>query len=250
MPKEYEQSIEKRLDSIEQEIGKKQSRSFLAAVLLAILPVCFGLYQFHLSNEFKREETQTRALLAALEGETPSEICGNLSLLIEGGLLTGDRLIATEELITKITKNDAEQLDGGIDEFDCLPRIVASNSEIVSTRIAESEVSLLQRIQSENECTFDQVELKYTSAHDDSIVRKIRDFLESEDVAFSDNVVTATADERSAYSGLIWYYYPEARRCAQSLADGLDAVGITLDLRYYTRKGLPENLPIRLWPSL
>ena len=222
----------------------------MTAILLALLPVCFGLYQFQLSNEFKREDNQTRALLAALEGETPSEICGNLSLLAEGGLVTDERLIATEALIAKITKNDSEELDGGLNEFDCLPRITSQSSEVVSTRIVESQVSLAQRIASENECDFNEIELKYAAGHDREIVDKIEIFLKTEGIRFSETSVSASEKEREAYSGLIWYYYPEARRCAQSILDGLNAQEIDLQLRYYTRKGLPSNLPIRIWPSI
>ena len=80
MSGENNHEIYRRLKSVEETLEKKQIRSFAAAVLIALVPVCFGLYQFYLSNEFKREDTQTRALLAALEGDTPSEICGNLIL--------------------------------------------------------------------------------------------------------------------------------------------------------------------------
>lgn len=250
MTAENNHDILKRLASVEKKVEKKQSRSFLTAFALALLPVCFGLYQFYLSNEFRREDTQTGALLAALEGETPSEICGNLSLLAQGGLVTGDRLLATEDLIAKITNINSEQLDGGVDEPDCLPRIVANNSETISTRFVQPRVPLVDRIRSNDECEFDPVELKYTSAHGDGIVRDIRSFLESDGVTFSDNPVSATLSEREAYSGLIWYYYPESQRCAQAILDGLDAIGIDMALRYYTRNGLPNNLPIRIWPSL
>ena len=244
------ETIDNRLKSVEEKINKRQSGSFFTAFLLALLPVCFGLYQFYLSNEFKREDTQTRGLLAALEGETPSEICGNLSLLVEGGLVTGERLSATKDLIAKITKRDGEELDGGLDEFDCLPRIVSSSSDVIPQRVAETDISLANRIRADDECAFDQVELQYTSTHDQSVVSEIEGYLEAAGVAFTDTAVTASTDEEKAYSGLIWYYYPEARRCAQSILVGLKARGVEMNLQYYTRKGLPSNLPIRIWPNL
>mmetsp|Transcript_7498 Transcript_7498/g.12798 ORF Transcript_7498/g.12798 Transcript_7498/m.12798 type:complete len:251 (-) Transcript_7498:540-1292(-) len=240
----------KRLLSVEQKIKKKYDRSFFAAFFISLIPVCFGLYQFYLANEFKREDTQTGALLAALKGETPSEICGNLSLLAESGLVNGERLRATEELIAKITRIDSQQFDGGVDEFDCLPRILPATSETISTRVAEPSVTLTERIMSDDECAFDQIELKYTSAHNDGNVREIRNFLEVDGIVFSANSVSASENEREAYSGLIWYYYPESRRCAQAILDGLSETGIEMALRYYTRDGLPSNLPIRIWPNL
>lgn len=250
MGMDAEDDILDRLKSVEAKIESRQRRSFFTALTFGLLPVCFGLYQFYLSNEFKREDTQTHALLAALDGESPSEICGNLSLLAEGGLVTGERLIATQDLIAEIKKRDSQQLDGGLDELDCFPRLVSSAPEAIASRLVEPVVSLAERVQADDECAFDQVELKYTSTHDQETVSEIGDYLEAARVTFTDTPVTASASERTAYSGLIWYYYPEARRCAQSILDGLEERGLEMNLRFYTREGLPRNLPIRIWPTL
>lgn len=210
-----------RMKELEVKVEKIQNGSFSTAFLLALLPVCFGLYQFHLSNDISREENQNRALLAALKGETPSEICGNLSLLVAGGLVTDERLKATMDLIERIAQSDRENLDGGLDEFACLPRIVSQPTEVVSTAAAAPTVPLSARIAAQRECAFDRVELKFTSTHSQPTVAKIEDFLESQEIAFSTSKVKANESEVRAYSGLIWYYYPEARRCAQSILDGL-----------------------------
>ncbi len=245
-----EREISERLQTLEEKVDSKQSRSFITTLILAFLPVCFGLYQFHLSNEYKKEDSQTRALLAALEGETPSEICGNLSLLVEGGLVTEGRLSATKTLISKITERDSQILDGGIDKFDCLPRIVPQGTELASNQYIPPEVSLnVSAPPADGNCNFDEFEIRHTADHDSTVIQDIEEYLKSENLPFSTFSENLDAKEADAYSGQIWFYYPAARPCAQYVLDGLKAKGLDLKLRYYTRAKLPLNLPIRIWPG-
>lgn len=244
-----EHDISERLNALEAKVKATPKRAFPTATVLAVLPVGFGLYQFHLSNEFKKEDNQTRALLAALEGETPSDICGNLSLLVEGGLVTDDRLIATESLISEITQRDAQKLDGGIDAFDCLPRIGSQDGETVVEASSEPLVSRAERLSAPKACYYDEVEIEVFPGHDTQLVGNIARYLEQQDIVFAQMPVEPTEWELNNYTGKIWYYSIESRKCAASIARGLAPLGINLTPRYYTREGLAEGLPIRIWPG-
>lgn len=249
---ENPKDIAERLSALEAKLETRTKRAFPTATVLAILPICFGLYQFHLSNEFKKEDNQTRALLAALEGETPSAICGNLSLLVEGGLVTEDRLAATEGLIAEITKQDGQQFDGGIGNFDCLPRIAteAASSSGSGSGSSSTPVTPGQRRAAPTACFYDQVEVKLSGRHDRKASTDITDYLEDNEIAFAVAMVDATEWQINNYSGMIWYYSIESRSCAKSLSDGLAQLGVNLELRYYTRSDIPSDLPIGIWPSL
>ncbi|MEL7279720.1 MAG: hypothetical protein AAFY35_04525 [Pseudomonadota bacterium] len=245
-----ETKLDERMSALEAKVAAKPRRAFPTTTVLAVLPVGFGLYQFHLSNEFKKEDNQTRALLAALEGETPSDICGNLSLLVQGGLVTDDRLVATESLIAEITAQDGQTLDGGVTEFDCLPRIAADEGDRSPAPAAAQTVSLADRLAAPSACFYDTVEIEVIPTHDPDKIARIAGYLERENVIFAAMQVDATEWEINNYSGNIWYYSIESRQCAVSIARGLEPLGITLSPRYYTREGLPEGLPIRIWPNL
>ncbi|MEM7597842.1 MAG: hypothetical protein AAF382_09085 [Pseudomonadota bacterium] len=249
MSADLEPDLSDRLNALEAKVNSKPNWAFPTTTVLAVLPVGFGLYQFHLSNEFKKEDNQTRALLTALQGETPSDICGNLSLLVEGGLLTDERLVATESLISQITAQDGLILDGGVSEFDCLPRIDTEDDES-TTASASTEVSLADRLAAPTACFYDTVELEVLPEHDPDLIGRIASYLEGQNVLFAAMQVDATEWEINNYSGNIWYYSIESRRCAVSLSRGLEPLGIKLSPRYFTRDGLPDGLPIRIWPSV
>ena len=249
MTKEPQHDIADRLAALEEKLTAKPKRTFPTAAVLALLPIAFGLYQFHLSNEFKQEDNQTRALLAALEGESPSAICGNLSLLVQGGLVTGERLEATQSLIDEITRTDQQQVDGGLGQFDCLPRIAGPDSSSPSQALPLRTVSQEARANAPTACFYDAVRLEVIPQHDPQMIKSISTYLETEDITFAENQITPTEWEVNNYAGQIWYYSIDARRCAKSISDDLALQGITLTPRYYTRPNLPENLPIRIWPQ-
>lgn len=242
--------ISDRLDAIEAKLAGKPKWAFPTASVLAVLPVGFGLYQFHLSNEFKKEDNETRALLAALEGETPSAICGNLSLLVEGGLVTDERLTATQALIDEITQKDRQQLDGGIGEFDCLPRIASEDSPSTSATPAQPAVTLAERLAAPNACFFDQVEVEVLPQHDQQVIDRISGYLETQGIQFAQMQIQATEWEINNYAGQIWYYSIDSRLCAKDISKGLASLGIDMKPRYYTNRDLPDGLPIRIWPEL
>ncbi|MEO0750951.1 MAG: hypothetical protein AAFY25_04045 [Pseudomonadota bacterium] len=252
MTNEPETGIAERLEALETKVEQRTlaSRAFPTATVLAVLPVGFGLYQFHLSNEFKKEDNQTRALLAALQGETPSDICGNLSLLVEGGLVTEERLMATESLISQITQRDGRKLDGGIDDFDCLPRITSEDGDPAPAGPAQPDITLADRRAAPTPCFYDEVEVEVIPEQDPELLRSILDYLDREGVIFAAIPVEPTEWEINNYSGKIWYYSIESRKCAASIARGLEPLGITLIPRYYTRENLPDGLPIRIWPGI
>lgn len=256
MTSQSDKEISDRLNALEAKVDAKPKRSFPTTTVLALLPIAFGLYQFHLSNQFKKEETQTRALLGALEGETPSDICGNLSLLVEGKLVTEERLEATQDLIDEITQRDRQQLDGGVGEFDCLPRIIAQTSDVSSLqRVSGGDPSLEELIlegsfEGPAECFNQAVELRVAEQHAQSTIDEIADYLDEDGVLFAEVPVEASDWELNNYSGLIWYYSIGARSCAKSISEGLATLGIDLEPRYYTRDNLPSSLPIRVWPNI
>lgn len=246
---EHEKKVSDRLNALEEKVAGKKNRVFPTAAVLGVLPICFGLYQLHLSNEFKQEDNQTRALLAALEGESPSDICGNLSLLVEGGLVTDERLVATQALIDEITQKDRNQVDGGIGVFDCLPRIAQSDGGTGNTASAAAQVSLEDRLAARNACYYDEVRLNVLPDQDPQLTARISGYLEAQDIAFAPALVQPSEWEINNYSGQIWYYAIETRRCAKEISAGLATLGVDLKPRYYTREGLPDGLPLRIWPA-
>ncbi|MEL7254403.1 MAG: hypothetical protein AAFZ04_15305 [Pseudomonadota bacterium] len=238
-----------RFPPLEAPHAPKPKRVFPTATVLALLPVGFGLYQFHLSNEFKQEDTQTRALLTALQGDSPSAICGNLSLLVEGGLVTDERLVATQALIDEITQKDLQEVDGGVGGFDCLPRIAVDDDSTVAP-VDTDDVSLADRLAAPSACFYDTVELEMTPQADPELISAITGYLEGQDITFAAIARDGSAVQVEEYSGQIWYYSIEARRCAKDLSQGLALLGIDLKPRYYTREDLPPDLPIRIWPNI
>ncbi|MEO0371435.1 MAG: hypothetical protein AAF231_08280 [Pseudomonadota bacterium] len=247
MTSQLEDDLHKRLTALETKVNAKPKWAFPTATLAALLPIGFGLYQMHLSNQFKQEDNQTRALLSALEGDTPSAICGNLSLLVEGGLVTDERLDATQALIDEITQKDLQQVDGGVGNFDCLPRIAVDDDNAPPP---EPEVTLAERLAAPTACFYDTVELEVIPQANPEDIRNIQVFLEREDITFAAIAREGNDLQINSYTGQIWYYSIEARRCAKDLSDGLALLGIDLKPRYYTREDLPPDLPIRIWPNI
>ena len=73
---------------------------------------------------------------------------------------------------------------------------------------------------------------------------------EIEDITFAAIAREGNDLQINNYTGQIWYYSIEARRCAKDLSDGLALLGSDLRPRYYTREDLPPDLPIRIWPNI
>ncbi len=236
-----DEKIALRVSKLEQQLEKKPN-PFIAALALALIPIVVGLYQFNLSNSYQSEENQINALISALEGETPSEICGNLSLLVEARLLRDERKVAAVSLIDQITGKG--EIDGGI-EIDCFPRIQASQAEPALTE-KTSKPSPTAEPKSD-EISFPNIELKYTSEHSSEDVVLIRKYLETNGIRFTELEVNASSSEISNYSGLVWYYYASDQTAAQVISANLEDIGIRLKARYYTRPGLPSGLPMRIW---
>lgn len=229
-----DQDLSDRIAKLEQSVGRKASRSFWSAVVLALIPIGFGLYQVHLANVQRAAETQTGALIAALDG-SPSEICGNLSLLVRAQVLEGERQLAATALIDQI--RGVNELDGGL-EIDCFPTIQGQSVDQPVPAEPKSVAAVSE---------FPAVELKYTQDHDPETVAAIGAFLNGEGIAFIDTEVTASAAEIAAYSGLVWYYDRQDQPAVQTIVQGLGDLGIDMEGTYYTRAGLSKDLPIRIW---